>query len=107
MFPTITSQMFWPTVMIPNVPVTTPGDLKPTEQEPIEHPECDFCDGKTTGSTYDQECQGKRWAICNAPRCWQAAYSQKDRLYNGLVDCVQTRRDVLEWTDRKNGVKKK
>lgn len=88
------------------IQMITGATKEPVEEKPLEHPFCDFCEGKTTGSTYDQETQGKRWNICNAPRCWQAAYSQKDRIYNGLVDCRQTRLDVLRWTDEKNGKKK-
>ncbi len=101
----INAQMFWPYVVtIPNSVVTMPGDLKESEscEDTKTNPPCDFCEGKTTGSTYDMGTQGKRWNICSATLCWQAAYSQKDRVYNGLVDCLQTRKDVLRWTEEKN-----
>lgn len=103
----ITAQMYWPYMTtLPATTLNTNGlSVVEKEDEPCEEPKvyppCDFCEGKILGSTYDVGTQGKRWNICETPRCWSAAYLHKDRIYNCLVDCQQTRKDTLKWSDSK------
>lgn len=81
-------------------------DYQPDENPAVLYPSCEFCDGPTHGNTYDIGSQGRKWDICLNSRCWKAADYQKDRIYNGLVDCMQTRKDVLRWMDDREKVKK-
>lgn len=87
--------------LTPN-PLTGLGkEAEPCEEVKI-YPPCEFCQKSSYGSTYETGSRGNRWSICEDPSCWSAARLQVDRIYNGLVDCAETRRDVLRYAIEKN-----
>lgn len=59
------------------------------------HP-CSFCDTPTNNSTNEKH----GWHICPKPSCNMGAAAQVDRIYAGLVDCPETRRDARAWAER-------
>ena len=54
---------------------------------------CDFCEQQRTGVTL----HARGWKVC--PGCSSAAKAQAERIYAGLVDCPETRRDALRWAN--------
>lgn len=58
---------------------------------------CSFCDEDTTNPVHPKH----GWHTCDTNACQLAEAAQVERLYAGLVDCPETRRDALRWAERK------
>lgn len=56
---------------------------------------CSFCAEPTDHS------RNKDWHVCVRPTCQMASAAQAERVYAGLIDCPETRRDALAWAKRK------
>lgn len=77
-----------------------PHTLKQTEEPatPQQPCPCAFC-GTPTLLKDDKH----GWPRCGTANCYLAADAQSQRVYAGLVDCEQTRKDALRWVEKGGG----
>lgn len=93
--------------LIPRVPSgwTVPSDfvelvftIRAGDATGIEKHHCSFC---ATPTTKPITIQG--WYVCDSGHCCLAREAQIERMEACLIDCPETRRDALRWSQVKCG----